>query len=383
MIESQEPTSNGVKIEVPQETDSENPYWETPAILHLMAAGMLELLSIGALDIISVLLPVIFPGGGGGASGGGEASGDWFTTPVSPGDGMLSEIATWCGWVSEWTVRDTYPFKQIGRSRFLGNVTMERRGGETSAVELISARRGCSEPLKRYTLEGYSDHSAYNQTVYVLDGGYFPRANALPIEYPNFDPYAHDSRDCEIGEYTVDCWQYCLLHNFWRCSEGAWIEQRAENGDYALPDIVSVSETVDHRNIVQHFRFAGNGEWQLPDRLNPQVYTSYDIFENGIYRESVLSDYGIYTHLPSDAYAENGEYRNFWERQHYPKIGSEVFQLDYKPSVLPVILGGSLPVYLVLIVLVMLCAVSNNSVTLSIDSSIDEEKKRRKKNANS
>ena len=377
MIESQEPTSSGVKIEVPEITDSENPYLETPY--------MSSLVQVDISDLISVLLPVIFPGGGGvegggGESGGGGASGDWFSTPIS-GDGMLPEIASWNGWVGEWTVRDTYPFRQIGRSRFLGNVTMERRGGEASAVELISARRGQDEPLKRYTLEGYSDHSAYNQTVYVFDGAYFPRANTLPVEYPNFDPYAHDSRDCEIGEYTVDCWQYCLSHNFWRCSEGAWIEQRAENGDYALPDIVSITETIDHRNIVQHFRFAGNGEWQLPDRLNPQIYTSYDIYENGIYRESVLSDC-IYTNLPSDAYAENGEYRNFWERQHYPKIGNEVFQLNYRPSPLPVILGGSLPSYLILIVIVLLCAVSNNSVTSSIDSSIDEEKKRRKKNAN-
>ena len=362
MIISQEPTSSGVVIEVPEITDGENPYMETPDI--------------------SDLMPVIFPGGGGGESSGGGASGDWFSTPIS-GDGMLAEIATFNGYVSDWTVRDTYPYRQIGRSRFLGNVTTERRGGEASAVELISASRGKDEPLKRYTLEGYSDHSAYNQTVYVFDGAYLPRAGALPAEYPNFDPYASVSRDCEIGEYTVDCWQYCLSHSFWRCWAGAWIEQRAVNGDYALPDIViSVSETITHKNIVQHFRFAGNGEWQLPDKLNPQVYTSYDIFQNGIYRESVLCDYGIYTHLPSDAYAPNGEYRNFWERQHYPKIGSEVFQLDYRPSVLPVILGGSLPVYLVLIVIVMLCAVSSNSTVSSINDDIDEEKKRRKKNAN-
>ena len=361
MIISQEPTSSGVVIELPEMSDGENPYMETPNM--------------------SDLMPVIFPGGGGGESGGGGASGDWFSTPIS-GDGMLAEIANWVGWVGEWTVRDTYPFKQIGRSRFLGNVTMVRRGGEASAVELISARRGQEEPLKRYTLEGYSDHSTYSKTVYVFDGAYFPRANTLPVEYPYFDPYAHDSRDCEIGEYTVDCWQYCLSHNFWRCSEGAWIEQRAENGDYALPDIISISETVDHRHIVQHFLFEGNGEWQLPNRLNPQVYTSYDIFEHGIYRDTVLFDYVNYTHLPSDAYAENGEYRNFWERQHYPKIGSEVFQLNYKPSPLPVVLGGSVPAYLVLIVLIMLCAVSNNSTASLINDDIDEEKKGRRYNGN-
>ena len=39
-----------LKIELPEQTDNENPYFETPDI--------------------SELMPVIFPGGGGGASGG-------------------------------------------------------------------------------------------------------------------------------------------------------------------------------------------------------------------------------------------------------------------------------------------------------------------------
>ena len=355
MKPSLEPTSNGVKIELPEQTDNENPYFETPDI--------------------SELMPVIFRGGGGGESGGGGASGDWYTSPVS-GDGMLSEIATFCGWAGDWFVVDAYPYKQIGRSRFLGNVTMERRGGEASATEILSARRGCEEPLKRYVLDGYEEHSGYNQLTYVFDGGYLPRANTLPIEYPAFDPYATTSRDCEIGEYTLDCWQYCLSHNFWRCGEGAWIEERAENGDFALPDIVHVSETVTHENIVQHFRF-DTTDWVLDVWLNAKVYTSYDVFDNGVYKRHVSVDH-IYTRLPSDAYAPNGEYKYYWERQHYPKIGNEVFQLRYKPSVLPVVLGGALPSYLILIAIIMLCAVSNGGVVSSVENDIDSDEQVRR-----
>ena len=358
---SLEPTSNGVKIEVPEACDNENPYFETPDI--------------------SELMPVIFPGGGGGACGGG-ASGDWYASPVS-GDGMLSEIATFCGWAGDWSIVDAYPYKQIGRSRFLGNTTMERRGGEASATEILSARRGYDEPLKRYVLDGYEGHSGYNQLTYVFDGGYLPRSHALPIEYPAFDPYASVSRECAIGEYTLDCWQYCLSHNFWRCGEGAWIEQRAENGDFALSDIVPVkatpfvSETITHQNIVQHFRFATT-DWVLDVWKDAKVYTSYDVFENGVYKRHVPVDH-IYTRLPSDAYAENGEYKYYWERQHYPKIGNEVFQLRYRPSPLPVILGGALPSYLILIAIIMLCAVSNNSVTSFVSSDNGDDKQVRRR----
>ena len=352
---SLEPTSNGVKIEVPEACDNENPYLDTPDI---------------AEDILT-LFPAIY--GIGGACGGG-ASGDWYTSPVS-GDGMLSEIATFCGWAGDWFVVDAYPYKQIGRSRFLGNVTMERRGGEASATEILSARRGCEEPLKRYVLDGYEEHSGYNQLTYVFDGGYLPRANTLPIEYPAFDPYATTSRDCEIGEYTLDCWQYCLSHNFWRCGEGAWIEERAENGDFALPDVVRVTETITHENIVQHFRF-DTTDWVLDVWLNAKVYTSYDVFDNGVYKRHVSVDH-IYTRLPSDAYAPNGEYKYYWERQHYPKIGSEVFELRYRPSPLPVILGGGLPSYLILIAII-LCAVSNSSVVSSVDNDIDSDEQVRR-----
>ena len=254
-------------------------------------------------------------------------------------------------------------------------MTFERRGGEASATEILSARRGYDEPLKRYVLDGYEGHSGYNQLTYVFDGGYLPRANALPIEYPAFDPYATTSRDCEIGEYTLDCWQYCLSHNFWRCGEGAWIEQRAENGDFALSDIVYVSETVMHKNIVQHFRF-GSNDWVPSGRLTVEVYTSYDVYYMGMYEKSVLVDHVRYTHLQSGAYAPNGEYKYYWERQHYPKVGNEVFELRYKPSVLPVILGGALPSYLILIAIIMLCAVS--SVVSSVDNDIDSDEQVRR-----
>ena len=357
MIVSQEPTSNGVKIEVPQETDSENPCLETPDI--------------------SDLMPVIFQGGGGGESGGGGASGDWFSTPVS-GDGMLAEIATFNGYCSDWVFSVVDGVMIAERERFLGSCTVSRVGGGAWSEE-PEHRRGFDEPLKRISIEGVDGESGYYLERYTFDGWHCGRTDIAQDSYPIYD-YNSTVHIRDVGEYSITHWLWDRLHNRQEMPPKGWAEYRCPSHSVSVPDVDRADVWPDfvfsHRNIVVHC--ISDEKWHVSNMRQYDIYASYDRYKNGVYYDHIDRDTWSYYNVLYDA----GTLKKEIQRQHYPKIGTERVTLNYKPSALPVILGGSLPSYLILIVMVLLCAVSNNNAVSSIDSDIDEEKKRRKRDAN-
>ena len=356
MIISQEPTSSGVVIELPEPNDGENPYLETPDI--------------------SDLIPVIFPGGGGGESSGGGASGDWFSKPVS-GDGMLGEIATFNGYVSDWTYKVVNGEMVAERERFLGSCTVSRVGGGAWSEE-PEHRRGFDEPLKRLTIEGVDGESGYYLERYVFDGQHIPRNDSKSSAYPNYDYDAPVSvRDA--GDYDLTAWLFDRLHSYPHMVDDNWTEYRCPTFSVRVPDrIVSTYPyKEEHRNILA---CCDSDElWHVGGNKQYDIYAEYDIYIDDVFVSRDIYPYAYSSYLydyPADVLSMEEQ------RQHYPKIGAERVVLNYKPSALPVILGGSLPSYLILIVMVLFCAVSNNSAVSSINDDIDEEKKRRKKDAN-
>lgn len=352
MITSQEPTSNGVKIEVPETSDGENPYLETPNI--------------------SDLMPVIFPGGGGGQSGGGGASGDWYSTPVS-GDGMLAEIATFCGYASDWTYRVVKGVMVATRKRFLGSCTISRVGaGEWT--EEPEHRRGFSEPLKRISIEGVDGESGYYLERYTFDGWHCGRTSTKQESYPIYDYYSPRSNR-DSGEYSLEKWLWDREHGEQHMPPEGWIEYRCPSHSVSVPDVdradVRSDCVISHRDIVVHC--LSDEAWHVFNMRQYDIYASYDRYKDGVYYDHIDRDTWSYCGVLYDA----GTLKKEIQRQHYPKIGTERVTLNYRPSALPVILGGSLPSYLILIVIVLLCAV-NNSVTSSIDSDVrDDEQTRR------
>ena len=159
-----------------------------------------------------------------------------------------------------------------------------------------------------------------------------------------------------------------------------WLEYSCQSHSVSIPDVeradVWPDYVISHRNIVVHC--ISDGRWHVSNMRQYDIYASYDRYKDGVYYDHIDRDTWSYYGVLYD----NGTLKKEIQRQHYPKIDTERVTLNYEPSALPVILGGSLPTYLVLIVLVMLCAVSNNSVTSSIDSDVNGEEKRRKRDAN-
>ena len=358
MIRSFEPCDPWeIMIESPTIDDGTNPYFDAPDI--------------------SDLMPVIFPGGGGGESSGGGASGDWFATPIS-GDGMLSEIATFIGYASTWTwARDGEGVMVAKRERFLGSCTFSRVGGG-AWIEETEHRRGYDEPLKRISIEGVEGESGYYLERYVFDGQHIPRNDSKSSAYPNYD-YDAPLLVRDAGDYDLAAWLFDRLHGYPHMVDGNWIEYRCPTFSVNVPNQVASTYPYreEHRNIVVHCD--SDEIWHVASEKQHDIYSEYDIYIDGVFVRRDRSWYAYTSYLydyPDDVLSQE------IQRQHYPKVGTERVVLNYSPSALPVILGGSLPSYLVLIVLVMLCAVSSNSVTSSIDSDVDEEKKRRKKDAN-
>ena len=357
MIVSQEPTSSGVVIELTEQSDNENPYLETPNM--------------------SDLMPVIFPGGGGGESGGGGASGDWFSEPVS-GDGMLAEIATFCGYASDWTFSFINGEMVAERERFLGSCTISRVGAG-AWTEQVEHRRGFDEPLKRLSTN-FSDGAGYYMKRYVFDGWDCGRTATKQESYPIYDYYSPRSfRDS--GEYSLEKWLWDREHNEQHMPPERWIEYRCPSFTAAMEDhqvFVGMGDSVvEYKNIRVHCE--SDEQWHIFECRGYHLYAEYDRYVDGVFIAHEVHD-GEYSfllyHYPEKVLLHEEA------RQHYPQIGIERVVFSYKPSALPVILGGSLPAYLVLIVLVMLCAVLDSGATSFIDSDIDEEKKGGKKDAN-
>ena len=353
MIESLEPTSSGVKIEVPEISDGENPYLETPEM--------------------SDLMPVIFPGGGGGQGGGGGASGDWFTTPVS-GDGMLSEIATFVGYASMWIWARIDGVMVATRERFLGSCTISRVGGG-AWIEETEHRRGFDEPLKRLTIDGIGGESGYYLERYVFDGGHCGRTSIAQDSYPVYD-YNAPIHARDVGEYGITYWLWDRQNGTQQMPAEGWIEYRCPSHSVSIPDVeradVWPDFVISHRNIIVHC--VSDERWHIHNARQYDIYTEYDRYKDGVYLDHVDRDTWSYFSVLFD----NGTLVREEQREHYPKIGIERVTLNYRPSVLPVVLGGSMPAYLIIIAIVLLCAVSNNSVTSSIDSDVrDDEQVRR------
>ena len=353
MIESLEPTSSGVKIEVPEPNDNENPYLETPDI--------------------SDLMPVIFPGGGGGQSGGGGASGDWYKTPVS-GDGMLSEIATFAGYASTWTWARVNGVMVATRERFLGSCTISRTGGGAWNEE-PEHRRGFEEPLKRLMIEGVDGESGYYFERYVYDGWHCGRTDVAQDSYPVYN-YNSTTHTRDVGEYSLTHWLWDRLHNTQEMPAKGWREYRCSSHSVTIPDVeradVWPDFVISHRNIVVHC--VSDERWHVHNARQYDIYTEYDRYKDGVYLDHVDRDTWSYFNVLFD----NGTLAREEQREHYPKIGIERVTLNYRPSVLPVVLGGTLPAYLVLITIILLCAVSNNSVTSSVDNDVSDEKRMRR-----
>lgn len=364
MIVSREPTSSGVTIEVPQSSDSENPYLETPNM--------------------SDLMPVIFPGGGGGESGGGGASGDWFITPVS-GDGMLSEIATFNGYASGWTFAVVDGVVVASRERFLGSCTISRVGSGAWSEE-TEHRRGFDEPLKRLTIEGVDGESGYYLERYIFDGGHCGRTSIAQDSYPIYD-YNAPTHIRDVGEYDLERWLWDREYHTQHMPAEGWIEYRCPTFSVNVPNQIKSTypRKEEHRNIV--VRCDSDELWHTWEAKQYDIYAEYDIYVDDVFVSRDISPYAYSSYLydfPAGLHDSTaGVLSQEEQRQHYPKIGTERVVLNYRPSALPVILGGSMPAYLVLVVLIMLCAVSNNNAVSSIDNETDGDEKRREKNANS
>lgn len=341
MVESREPTSSGVKIEVPVPGDNENPYFETPNIANMM--------------------PVIFQGGGGGESGGGGASGDWYETPVS-GEGMLTEIATFCGYASDWTFKKSPPDAQHGtwtatRERFLGNVTIGRVGGGAWQEDL-SCRRGFDEPKKRASWPSFlPDKAGYYHSRYVFDGGHCGRTSARYLSYPNYI-YGSAKTYRDSGEYSLDMWLWDRLHNTQHMPAEAWIEYRCPTFSVSRPGIFpSGNNGGTHQNVVCHC--VSDGTWHIFECRNYDIFSEYDEFDaDGVFEKHVEHDAWMYH---SVLYDSPGVLSQEEARQHYPLIGQDIVVFDYSPSALPVILGGALPAMLLISVVVLFAAAVNNN----------------------
>lgn len=364
MIRSLEPCDPWeIMIESPTIDDGTNPYLETPDNYWISA-------------VLKDLIPEIFPGGGESSGGGG--AGDWFSTPVS-GDGMLAEISTFCGYASDWTwARDGDGVMVAERERFLGSYTISRTGGGAWKEE-PEHRRGFDEPLKRLTIAGVVGESGYYLERYVFDGQHIPRNDSKSSAYPNYDYDAPISiRDA--GDYDLSAWLFDRLHSYPHMVDDNWIEYRCPTYSVNIPNqtISTYPRKEEHRNIV--VCCDSDELWHVWNNRQYDIYAEYDIYIDDVYISRDIYPYAYSSYLydyPADVLSQEEQ------RQHYPKIGTERVTLAYKPSVLPVILGGSLPSLLILTLLVMLCAVSNSNAVSSTDSRIDEEKKRRKLNGDS
>ena len=354
MIESQEPTSGGVKIELPEASDNENPYLETPNIADLM--------------------PVIFPGGGGGASGGGSASGDWYATPVS-GDGMLSEIATFCGYATDWTFKKSPPDDPRGtwtakRERFIGNATIGRVGGGAWKEDL-SCRRGFDEPKKRVSWPEYLPYKrGYYYSRYKFSGGHCGRTSVRYLSYPDYI-YGSPQTYRDSGEYSLEMWLWDRLHNTqWDPAE-PWIEYRCPTYSVPRPGIFPSGNMAgylsghygNHRNVVCHC--VTDGKWHTYQCRNYDIYSEYDEYdESNAFVGHVAHDTQLYWGV---LYDKPGTLSREEVRQHYPLIGQDVVVFDYAPSVLPVVLGGALPAMLLIFIVLFAAAVNDKAVGTQLD----------------
>ena len=341
-----------IQIESPTIDDGTNPYYETPDV--------------------SDLMPVIFPGGGGGASGGGSASGDWFATPIS-GDGMLSEIATFAGYASPWTWERVNGVMVATRERFLGSCTISRVGGG-AWIEEVEHRRGFDEPLKRLTIKGVDGESGYYLERYVFDGGHCGRTSIAQDSYPIYD-YNAPTHIRDVGEYGLTRWLWDREKHTQQMPAEGWIEYRCPTFTVKVPNrtVSTYPYKEEHRNILAHCD--SDELWHVWNNRQYDIYAAYDIYVDDVYVRHEISPYAYTSYLydyPADVLSQEVQ------RQHYPKIGTERVTLNYRPSDLPVILGGSLPSYLILIAIVLLCAVSNNSVTSSVGSDAKKEEQIRR-----
>ena len=359
MIRSLEPCDPWeIMIESPVIDDGTNPYFETP--------------------VISDLMPVIFDPGAFCVPCVAERSGDWYKVPIS-GDGMLSEIRTFVGYASAWTWRrDGEGVMVAERERFLGSCTFSRVGGG-EWIEEIEHRRGFDEPLKRLTIKGVDGESGYYLERYVFDGQHISRNDTRPHPYLEYDydtpPLVNDP-----GDYSLEAWLLDRSRSYPHMKDGCWREYRCPSFSVSVPNQIASTypHKEEHRNIVVHCE--SDELWHIAGNKGYDISSEYDIYVDDVFVCRNRSPYRYTSYLydfPDDVLSQE------IQRRHYPKIGTERVRLNYRPSALPVILGGgSMPSFLVLVALVLLCAVSNNSVTSSIDSDIDEEEKRGKKDAN-
>lgn len=398
MIESQEPTSSGIKIEVPTPNDGENPYLETPDIAYMMpvifpgggASGGRAVRGSWDGNPNSGEL-VMFPGGGypGDWDGnpmtgdpvilprGGSASGDWYKTPVS-GEGMLTEIATFCGYASDWTFKKSPPDAQYGtwtatRERFLGNVTIGRVGGGAWQEDL-ACRRGFDEPVKRASWPSVlPDKAGYYYSRYEFDGSHCGRTSARYLSYPD---YIYDSPKTyrDSGEYSLEMWLWDRLHNTQHMPAEAWIEYRCPTFSVPRPGIFpSGNNGGTHQNVVCHC--VSDGAWHIFQCRNYDIFSEYDEFDaDGVFIKHVEHDAWMYWDV---LYDSPGVLSQGEARQHYPLIGQDVVVFDCLPSPLPVILGGGLPAMLLISVVALFAAVNNNAVGAQSDVRDNDKPRKR------